>query len=161
EKSEKQSEGVKKKKVATEKQTLMEGEQVAIIEKEQPIKKVVHEEEKAKEEKTAEAKGEKAAVGVDFAPQIDDVPTEEAERVEEKIPQEVAPDQAASEEAEVVTEPVFPKKAEFEDEDATDTVKSMAEQFVQEAEGIDTVTLEEPQGNWLYKRVWWERAQGR
>ena len=25
--------------------------------------------------------------------------------------------------------------------------------------GIDTVDLESPQGNWLYKRVWWERAE--
>ncbi len=25
--------------------------------------------------------------------------------------------------------------------------------------GIDTVSLEEPQGNWLFKRIWWERAQ--
>jgi hypothetical protein len=27
--------------------------------------------------------------------------------------------------------------------------------------GIDTVSLEEPQGNWLFKRVWWERAEDR
>jgi hypothetical protein len=25
--------------------------------------------------------------------------------------------------------------------------------------GIDTVDLESPQGNWLYKRVWWEKAE--
>jgi len=25
--------------------------------------------------------------------------------------------------------------------------------------GIDTVSLEDPQGNWLFKRIWWERAE--
>ena len=27
--------------------------------------------------------------------------------------------------------------------------------------GIDTVSLEDPQGNWLFKRIWWERAEDR
>lgn len=27
--------------------------------------------------------------------------------------------------------------------------------------GIDTVSLENPQGNWLFKRIWWERAEER
>lgn len=27
--------------------------------------------------------------------------------------------------------------------------------------GIDTIHLQEPQGNWLFKRIWWERAQQR
>lgn len=30
-----------------------------------------------------------------------------------------------------------------------------------EPEGIDTVSLEDPQGNWLFKRIWWERAEDR
>lgn len=30
---------------------------------------------------------------------------------------------------------------------------------VDEIEGIDTVSLAEPQGNWLFKRIWWERAE--
>jgi hypothetical protein len=25
--------------------------------------------------------------------------------------------------------------------------------------GIDTVSLDDPQGNWLFKRIWWERAE--
>jgi len=35
------------------------------------------------------------------------------------------------------------------------------EQFEEMAEpaGIDTVSLEDGQGNWLFKRIWWERAQ--
>jgi len=27
--------------------------------------------------------------------------------------------------------------------------------------GIDTVTVEDPQGNWLFKKIWWERAEDR
>lgn len=30
-----------------------------------------------------------------------------------------------------------------------------------EIAGIDTVDLEDPQGNWLFKRVWWERAEAK
>ncbi len=30
-----------------------------------------------------------------------------------------------------------------------------------EVMGIDTVDLADPQGNWLYKRVWWERAEAK
>lgn len=30
-----------------------------------------------------------------------------------------------------------------------------------EVMGIDTVDLDDPQGNWLYKRVWWERAEAK
>lgn len=30
---------------------------------------------------------------------------------------------------------------------------------VQEIKGIDTVDIDEPQGNWLLKRIWWQRAQ--
>lgn len=28
-------------------------------------------------------------------------------------------------------------------------------------EGIDTVDLDQPQGNWLFKRIWWERSEER
>lgn len=31
----------------------------------------------------------------------------------------------------------------------------------EELTGIDTVSLENPQGNWLFKRIWWERAEER
>lgn len=44
-----------------------------------------------------------------------------------------------------VSEELFAKKAEKEEEPA----------------GIDTVSLENPQGNWLFKRIWWERAEER
>lgn len=39
--------------------------------------------------------------------------------------------------------------------------ESPSEIAIEEEElvGIDTVDLEEPQGNWLFKRLWWERAE--
>jgi hypothetical protein len=30
-----------------------------------------------------------------------------------------------------------------------------------EIKGITTVDLDEPRGNWLFKRIWWERSEGR
>ncbi len=38
---------------------------------------------------------------------------------------------------------------------------SAAQPEVNEIVGIDTADLNEPSGNWLYKRIWWERAQSR
>lgn len=40
-------------------------------------------------------------------------------------------------------------------------VMAPSEEAVDEEElaGIDTVDLESPQGNWLFKRLWWERAE--
>src|SRR5204862_4884212 len=35
------------------------------------------------------------------------------------------------------------------------------EPLSEEPVGIDTVSLENPQGNWLFKRIWWERAEDR
>jgi hypothetical protein len=32
---------------------------------------------------------------------------------------------------------------------------------LKEDSGIDTVSLQNPQGNWLFKRIWWERAEER
>lgn len=39
--------------------------------------------------------------------------------------------------------------------------KEMHHPAEEEIVGIDTVDLEEPQGNWLFKRVWWERAEAK
>jgi hypothetical protein len=40
-------------------------------------------------------------------------------------------------------------------------IKSIEEEKVDERVGIDTVNLTEPQGNWLYKSIWYQRAQDR
>ncbi len=47
-------------------------------------------------------------------------------------------------------------------EPMADTQEIPAETFEQEEPvGIDTVSLEDTQGNWLFKRIWWERAEDR
>lgn len=38
-------------------------------------------------------------------------------------------------------------------------IASDVPQEEQEPKGIDTIDLGEPQGNWLYKRIWWEKAE--
>jgi hypothetical protein len=40
-------------------------------------------------------------------------------------------------------------------------VKSIEEEKINEKVGIDTLNLPDPQGNWLYKSIWYERAQER
>jgi hypothetical protein len=36
-----------------------------------------------------------------------------------------------------------------------------AEPQAEKSVGIDTITVEDPQGNWLFKKIWWERAEER
>jgi hypothetical protein len=43
----------------------------------------------------------------------------------------------------------------------TDSGKSDDSLELSEPLGIDTMNISEPQGNWLFKRVWWERAEER
>lgn len=40
-------------------------------------------------------------------------------------------------------------------------IGSLEEEKIDEKVGIDTVNLPDPQGNWLYKSIWYERAQER
>lgn len=71
-----------------------------------------------------------------------------------------------------------PKEDEAVDQGEVLSQEEVEEQSVQDAQepaqeepqpelgpdevmGIDTVDLEDPQGNWLYKRVWWERAESK
>src|SRR5579863_1642054 len=56
--------------------------------------------------------------------------------------------------ATIPTEP-----APIEDEPVTIPEEEPSE--LDRAIGIDTVSLENPQGNWLFKRIWWERAEER
>src|SRR5689334_7513565 len=65
----------------------------------------------------------------------------------------------------VVEAPVAPTSVpstpeqNFDDIDEADAQEEFVEQ--KNPEGIDTVSLEDAQGNWLFKRVWWERAEDR
>lgn len=38
-------------------------------------------------------------------------------------------------------------------------VDSMVEESLGEPEGIHTVDINEPEGNWLFKRIWWEKSK--
>jgi uncharacterized phage infection (PIP) family protein YhgE len=73
----------------------------------------------------------------------------------------VAPSsEKTSEEVSVIepSQPVIPTMPEPVKEEPI----TIPEEETQEAPaGIDTVSLENPQGNWLYKRIWWERAEER
>src|SRR5579872_3599284 len=77
---------------------------------------------------------------------VTEEPTESAEPV--------ATESAAAE-PHVIEIPAIP-------EPVIEDVTAKAEEMVPSSPiGIDTVSLEEPQGNWLFKRIWWERAEER
>ncbi|HXW85964.1 MAG TPA: hypothetical protein VEK38_01335, partial [Candidatus Bathyarchaeia archaeon] len=66
--------------------------------------------------------------------------------------EESVPAQQAQEQGQEVGMPV---------EKTPDEVAIEQESTEEKSFGIDTIDLEEPQGNWLFKRIWWERAQER
>lgn len=85
---------------------------------------------------------------VDEEPQpapVEIVPMQEVPVVQ---PQEVEPVELPQEVAPVSTE--VPEQPE---------VPTEPKPTIEEIEGIDTVDLDEPRGNWLFKRIWWERAE--
>ena len=74
------------------------------------------------------------------------------EKVEEEVVTEEPVSADASEEALAKTEAPSEEPTPEEEQ---------PELGPDEIMGIDTVDLEDPQGNWLYKRVWWERAEAK
>ncbi len=54
-----------------------------------------------------------------------------------------------------------PEKAENTTVETSESEAQQPAQEILDAEikGLDTVDLSEPQGNWLFKRIWWERAE--
>src|SRR3989304_5532655 len=105
--------------------------------------------------------------------------SEEQTEVKKSSPEDSDDEQSAQEQAEKSDEPAqVTEEKVTESEDASaqpeqEKTKTPAEPaLVPEPEpevavspdeivGIDTVDLEDPQGNWLYKRVWWERAEAK
>lgn len=85
-------------------------------------------------------------------------PAEEAQTKPEEKPEQTAqaPTEEPKTEAEVPPMPSAPTPQEHPSEQAP-----IDDEFAGQAEikGIDTVDMEEPAGNWLFKRVWWERAE--
>ncbi|MFI5332768.1 MAG: hypothetical protein ACHQVS_01570 [Candidatus Babeliales bacterium] len=43
----------------------------------------------------------------------------------------------------------------------TQSQETSAQQIADEPQGIDTISLQEGSGNWLYKRIWWEKAEAK
>ena len=98
--------------------------------------------EPAKEEAPAAPAEEPAAPAEAEAP-----PTPEPAKEEEPAPAEQAPTPTPEAEKKEAPSPTpTPPAAPAEEEEVI---------------GIDTIDIDEPQGNWLFKRVWWERAQGK
>lgn len=103
------------------------------------------------EQETAETRTpEKQAESTDSAPAEG-----EQAAVPEPAAEELQPivDEITSEE--ITPEPVV---AKIEEQEA---LIPEEEPISEEPVGIDTVSLENPQGNWLFKRIWWERAEDR
>lgn len=85
----------------------------------------------------------------------------------EKTPAETStPEPEVDNSTEYTTEE---KSSDLEEAPAAPVIPSIEEQealipeetVTEEPAGIDTMSLENPQGNWLFKRIWWERAQER
>ncbi len=136
-----------------------QAEEAAPIKAEEEEKEVVEEpkeeaapvEEEKKEEIVPE-QGEKAVV--------EEPKVEAAPAVEEKK-EEIVPEQVKKEVAEEPKEEAAPVEEEKKAEVAPEKVEKKELPQLKEPLGIDTVELQEPQGNWLFKRIWWERAEER
>jgi hypothetical protein len=102
-------------------------------------------------------------------PPVDEQTTQQAEQpaTEEKQESISGIEQPSTEEKQEPTETtmepaaiILPAEPEpVADEAITIPEASPAE--LKETPGIDTVSLQNPQGNWLFKRIWWERAEER
>lgn len=111
----------------------------------QPEQEIVqHEMENVEPDKGEAIEPEKAETveSAEWQPET----TEAADKVDTSAPQD-----AAAIELPAIPEPVA-------DEEVT---VPEVEETPEEPKGIDTVSLEDSQGNWLFKRIWWERAEDR
>lgn len=79
-------------------------------------------------------------------------------------PEQIAPPAPIKEAEQKAPQPTPPPTGLVPQPMAQPSAPMVSEQPVSEAPellGIDTVNLTEPSGNWLYKRIWWEKAQDR
>ncbi len=134
----------------------------AKITKEQETEKeaIANKEKKEEDREEVEKKGEEIEKA-DEEKKKEEVVKEEAEK-EPSEEKEDAEEEGEEEGGVVVQEA---PTIEIEKEELPVEVKQAepAEQIVQEIEevGIDTINIDEPQGNWLFKRMWWEHAEDR
>src|ERR1700733_14832277 len=85
------------------------------------------------------------------------------------MPQEAAPVQAPASGSQETVQKAPEQKTEQKPESAApapaqqEAPKAATPQATEaedlEIKGINTVDIEEPKGNWLYKRIWWEKAE--
>ncbi len=143
--------------VVDEKEEGLQAEEVADEkEKEAAQKEVIEkkDEEPQAKEKIAEVQ-EKVAEVKEEGLQAQEVVADEKEK--EAVKKEVTEKEVIEEEA-----PATEIKEEVAIKKEVATTQP-TEQIVQEVEeiGIDTIDIDEPQGNWLFKRMWWEHAEKR
>jgi len=110
-----------------------------------------------KTEETAAAESEQAAAPEpEPTPESESMPAPQPEPSSEES--QPAPDETTSEEIIIEEAPAEPVVSTVEEQEV---LISEEEPLSEEPVGIDTVSLENPQGNWLFKRIWWERAEER
>lgn len=131
----------------------------------QPAQEAVDKEIK-KETAPEEADQEVESTFEEEKPEAQQAEQEEPEKTTEQPGEE---EEGADQEAEPVSEQVQAEEPKEEETQEAEPEEKKEEQppveqaplGPDEVMGIDTVDLEDPQGNWLYKRVWWERAEAK
>jgi hypothetical protein len=83
--------------------------------------------------------------------QDDSTETEEAEVEQRGLEGDVS--------SENIEQPVQDEMSEKKESDSTEQKEPVAEVQEEEIFGIDTVDINEPEGNWLFKRIWWEKSK--
>lgn len=83
-----------------------------------------------------------------------DVAEVEAPAAAEEVPVE---DEVAVEEDLLAEEAVPAEEVEVDEEEISEEVEE--EVLPEEKIGIDTLGEDEPKGNWLFKRIWWEKSE--
>lgn len=132
--------------------------QEEIVEEKQTKDTKAENEEVASEDLTKDV--DSRTDGVEEALEEPKEPTEET--VEEKKVEEI--------QEKPKEEPVVLPEQERVEEETIDQIPSKeevpvaappVEKISEEPEGISTVDIDEPSGNWLFKRIWWEKAEAK
>ena len=147
--------------VAGEKEEEAAQEEVIEKKEEKPQAEETKEKITPVQEKVAEVKEEGLQAQEVVADEKEKEPVEAAV-TEKKVIAEEVPAAEIKEKVAMEKEVAEIVKEEAEIKEEVVTTKP-AEQIAQEVEeiGIDTIDIDEPQGNWLFKRMWWEHAEKR
>lgn len=109
---------------------------------EQTVRPVVDPTQQPQEEPKQDAPSEEQPQEAAVVPEN----TETSQQVQVEAP---APAQVEQATVSAIEVPEPPKPVSPEDKE---------DEFI-EPKGIDTVNIEEPQGNWLFKRIWWQKSK--